>query len=155
MLRKKTIDESIFDESKKGPQDEEDITTLKAQLKALFKGIMGRYNIYVSVLVHLWDTATDIGVLVGWFSTAELKPYDFNGDSNTLWFALWSLIFMLAYRVFGAVSVYGTLGLGASVLQLLDFLMLRELYETYTDEDLEPTVHLHLLRRLEAVFEGI
>eukprot|EP01084_Bolivina_argentea_P075459 136800_1 len=35
--------------------------------KSFFKAVWGRKGIYLQILIHLYDTATDVGVLVGWW----------------------------------------------------------------------------------------
>eukprot|EP01083_Nonionella_stella_P013246 37325_1 len=72
-----------------------------ATKKSLFKSIWNKRGIYGQILVHLYDTATDIGVLIQWGILAQQEKTGGQNikslDMNSLFWT--SIAFLIGYRV--------------------------------------------------------
>eukprot|EP01084_Bolivina_argentea_P294217 506196_1 len=60
-------------------------------------------SIYSAVLVHLYDTATDFGVIISWWILAN-DEHDY-GTVNMYIFVWCSISFLILYRIFMMIIV--------------------------------------------------
>eukprot|EP01083_Nonionella_stella_P008792 25408_1 len=120
----------------------ENHSSTKSFLNALWK----KKGIYGHIIVHLYDTATDIGVLIQWGILAENEA---NGDDikslnmSVLFGA--SLAFLLIYRLISTCTAcistteIGWWCCGDLCLGLLDMYVIKVVYQAIKDDEKEPT----------------
>ena len=130
--------------------------------KDFIKAVWARRGIYGQILVHLYDTATDIGVLVEWGRLA----YD-NQDYESLdmHIMFWTSIgFLIFYRflssIFAIVAARNTFS-SASILfrdfclGIWDFYIIKTVYESLKFRHQEPTPQQKAIQLLESIFESL
>lgn len=109
-----------------------------------------RWNIYSPIILHVWDTATDFGVVYDWLIVAELTGF-WTEDVTSLYYATLAIVSMVLYRVISGISSWRTLGWKSGLAQFLDLLVYREVYAAYIDEKLRPTITFRWIRRVEGM----
>ena len=135
------------------------ITEEHKDKKAFLYAVWCRRAIYGQILVHLYDTATDIGVLIEWGELA----YDTNDyksiDMRVMFYT--SIAFMIAYRFFNTVAACfasssdGSNPLIDAGLALCDFYIIKTVYESIKGLHEEPTPRQKVIQLLEAIFESL
>eukprot|EP01083_Nonionella_stella_P075744 206014_1 len=80
----------------------------KASIQKFAYSVWKQRGIYSPVIIHIYDTATDIGVLYEWYNLAQFEKTERNLESLDMQQFFWTGIgFMIAYRVvigfFGAI----------------------------------------------------
>ena len=109
-----------------------------------------RWQIYSPIILHVWDTATDVGVVYDWMDAAEVKGF-WTEEVTSLYYAVMSILFLTLYRVVSGIAVWRSLGWKSGLAQFGDVLVYREVYEAYVDEKIRPTVHFRWIRRMEGM----
>eukprot|EP01084_Bolivina_argentea_P055348 101483_1 len=99
----------------------------KGKLKYLLMSILNKKSMYLAILVHLFDTSTDVGVIIDWYELSKQEEQnDIEGiDMKGLFLAgVCTLIF---YRIISSVIIYYmTYSIKKTFLQFMDL----ELFET-------------------------
>ena len=134
--------------------------TEKHTSKKHFKSDMGK-GIYGQILVHLYDTATDIGVLIEW----GILAYDDNNyKSIDMHVLFWTSIgFLITYRLvgslFGAIAGseedYDKNAFVDCCLGLCDFYILKTVYISLKQHDKEVSPRQKVTQLLESIFESL
>eukprot|EP01083_Nonionella_stella_P145725 457171_1 len=145
-------------------------TSKKSFLSALWK----RRGIYGQVFIHLYDTATDIGVMVEWYLLAEQErnaetPED-NIESLDMNGLFWATVaFLITYRVIsvclGCISTRADdpdgddtivwMCINGCCFGLLDLYILKVVYQSIAEEDEEPSPRQKLIQLTESIFESL
>ena len=139
--------------------------------KDLFKAIWKRKGIYGQILAHLYDTATDVGVLIEW---GTLAYDDINYESIDMHAMFWTSIgFLILYRFLCGFYGYSTEDglvwnsdgsitdrsdcskMRDFALGLADLFILRTIYLALKHGHEEPTPKQKAIQLLEAVFESL
>ena len=102
--------------------------------------VWSQRKIYVAVLVHFYDTATDIGVLINWY---QLMHHELNGDNyesvDMIAFFWTGVSIMIFYRIcllIGTCSVQcddGEFRWYDYIFAVLDLYILKGVYESIID----------------------
>eukprot|EP01083_Nonionella_stella_P273194 926654_1 len=135
-----------------------DLNTCSGKLKFLFSSINRKRAMYLAILIHIFDTATDIGVVLDWH---RLSQYEAQGKDHNLegmdmkGFFYLSIGVLLFYRLVSSMIIFGmTYSVKKTLLQLLDL----ELFETILinwrlgrDQPCDPQV---FIQKLEGIFES-
>eukprot|EP01083_Nonionella_stella_P013245 37323_1 len=135
--------------------------------RSFFKAIWNKRGIYGQVLVHLYDTATDIGVLIQWAILAEqestgenIKSLDMNGLFWT------SIAFLILYRVLSIfiawISAYllddeccSCICWGDVCLALIDMYVIKAVYKAVKGDAQQATPRQKTIQLTEAIFESL
>eukprot|EP01083_Nonionella_stella_P176857 619998_1 len=114
-------------------------------------------GIYLSALVHIYDIATDIGIIVNWGYQAFAEENDKTDVRGINMMGLWasSMVAFLLYRFISAGFVYEFTGkLGRACVQFLDLEIYRAIYITHTLGREEAGNLQRWLQKFEAIFES-
>eukprot|EP01083_Nonionella_stella_P211720 765192_1 len=118
-------------------------------------------GIYLSALVHIYDIATDIGIIVNWGYQAFAEDQGQTGTKTDVrginMMGLWasSMVAFLLYRFISAGFVYEFTGkLGRAFVQFLDLEIYRAIYITHTLGREEAGNLQRWLQKFEAIFES-
>eukprot|EP01084_Bolivina_argentea_P003818 7206_1 len=149
---------------KTGDYDDKSKTTF---LKAVWK----KRSIYGQILVHIYDTATDFGVLIGW---GILAYDDTDYESIDMLALFWTSIgFLIAYRVltmcmgvFTAVDSTHRNEVDNNnnkitdvmincCLAIFDIYIFRIVYEALTQKAKEPSGAQKFVQLVESIFESL
>eukprot|EP01084_Bolivina_argentea_P299141 515625_1 len=113
---------------------------------------------YGPLLVHMFDTATDAGVLVEWYLLAQQEKNDsnFNVPGLDMTVMFWcNMSTILLYRVISTVWIYRlTHSVSHSILQFFDVLLFKAIYVCWKLKRKEPSNPQQYLQKLEGVFES-
>eukprot|EP01084_Bolivina_argentea_P271493 462001_1 len=135
--------------------------------KQLAKAVWAKRGIYGQILVHIYDTATDFGVLFSW---GILAYDDTDYESIDMMGLFWtSIAFVIVYRilsiVMGCVTACSndydsTLSepVDAMInccLGLFDMYIFRVVYEALTKEAVEPSAAQKMVQIVESIFESL
>eukprot|EP01083_Nonionella_stella_P115659 343150_1 len=135
--------------------------------KDFFKAIWNTKSIYGQLLIHLYDTATDFGVLVQWYSLAY---NDINYESIDMLGLFWTAIgFLIAYRLLSTclgwclyVDDDSTIDNPSratcilySCLGFWDMIIFQVIYASLKKQKKEPTQYQKLVQLFEAIFESM
>ena len=113
-------------------------------------GMGRRWHIYSPIILHVWDTATDFGVIIDWLRVAQIQGF-WTTDVTSLYYAALAILSMIMYRIISGIAVWKTLGWKSGIAQFMDILVYREVYEAYVDEKIRPTIHFRWIRRMEGI----
>eukprot|EP01083_Nonionella_stella_P128295 388699_1 len=122
----------------------------KHYLKKWFRLVLQKRKIYLQIIPHLFDQATDAGVI--------LTYYNYQDDQyiNTMYLFYVSIAVLVLHRL---VSSFGVWQLTHNwfnvVLQLLDVLMIRAIWTSYKLGGTEPSTAQRYLGIMEATFEAM
>eukprot|EP01084_Bolivina_argentea_P286465 491403_1 len=137
-------------------------TGTHANKQEFLTDVWSKRAIYSPVLVHLYDTATDLGVLIFWGKLA----YD-NNDYNTINMVglFWtSIAFLLIYRATTIMAItfaaYKTKSENTSLLCdccliILDAFILKAVYVSLKNDSKEATSQQKMVQLLESVCESL
>eukprot|EP01084_Bolivina_argentea_P253514 425863_1 len=84
-----------------------DLNTIKGKLKFLWYSVRNKRSMYISILVHIFDTATDIGVIFDFYqmSKTDKGNTNINGiDIKGLFYL--SIATLLFYRIVSSIIIY-------------------------------------------------
>eukprot|EP01084_Bolivina_argentea_P059522 108715_1 len=133
--------------------------------KSFFKALWNKKDIYGQILVHLYDTGTDIGVLVQWALLAQSETKGNNIESvNMLAMFMVSLGFLVLYRVFCVIlSIISAQQDHATsrtiacdiMLAFADMYLMKIIYHSIKQGETEPTTKQRMLQITEALFESL
>eukprot|EP01083_Nonionella_stella_P012656 35836_1 len=136
--------------------------------KSFFKSIWNKRGIYGQILVHLYDTATDIGVLIQWGILAHeertgvqpIKSLDMNGLFWT------SIAFLILYRIISIFIAWASAYQSEAecchhicwmdvCFALVDMYVIKAVYQAIKGDADEPTKRQKLIQLTEAIFESL
>ena len=125
--------------------------------------IWKRRGIYGQILVHLYDTATDIGVLIEWGILAYDDNDYYSIDMRTMFYT--SIGFLIFYRFIsvllacykGTEEDYDGMGdyFTDCCLAIVDMYIIKTIYQSLKDDAEEATPQQKVIQLLEAVFESL
>ena len=138
--------------------------------ESLLKAVWSRRAIYGQILVHLYDTATDIGVLIEWFILAYDGTDYQSVNMKALFWA--SILFQFIYRCMCALFAgymgyqdnkyngccdYCWIGCCCTncCLGCCDMYILKTIYQTFKGHKKEPTQRQRNIQFMEAIFESL
>eukprot|EP01084_Bolivina_argentea_P271490 461993_1 len=139
--------------------------------KSFFKAVWDRKGIYLQILIHLYDTATDVGVLVGWWLLVQ-KEKDANKNVESLNMAVlfWtSIAFLIVYRIISIIiamydaneTAYQTgkpplpLCCLNIFLALVDMYIIQAIYKAIKGEQEKPSPKQKVIQLCEAMAESL
>eukprot|EP01083_Nonionella_stella_P289598 985504_1 len=112
-----------------------------------------KLQIYLSLIPHIFDQATDFGVLIEYYTL--YKSGEYIGGTNPFWFFFCGLIILLLHRIMTSMIVCNvTRNLSDMFLQLFDLLMMKAVIVAHRVDSTEPTTMQRYLYLLEATFES-
>eukprot|EP01084_Bolivina_argentea_P068689 125031_1 len=132
--------------------------------KTFAKILWSARSIYTAVLIHLYDTATDIGVLIQWWNLAALakqqnQPYK-TFNIGYFWFALTFILtfYRIASAVFASMAAWKE-GKRASIcfyilLGLVDGYIIKEVVEAIRNNQTEPSAKQKAIQFAESITES-
>eukprot|EP01084_Bolivina_argentea_P055346 101480_1 len=117
------VQDDVDDDTKKN----HDVSDCKGKSKYLLMSILNKKSMYLAILVHLFDTSTDIGVIFDWYELSkDEKENNIEGiDMKGLfWAGVCTLFF---YRIISSIIIYNmTHSIKKTIFQFFDV----ELFET-------------------------
>eukprot|EP01084_Bolivina_argentea_P235056 395652_1 len=127
--------------------------------KSFLKALWNKKSIYGQILVHLYDTATDMGVLVQWGLYAKQEADGENIESINMSYLFWSSVFfIILYRIiaiiiacFSAQSDRQTFCgyCFDAFLGLIDMYVIKAVYGAMKQDAKEPTVKQRMIQLTE------
>ena len=121
-------------------------------------------SIYGSVLVHLYDTSTDVAIIISWgiFAYHEQTGTDYE-NVNMLSFLIPSVVLIFVYRIAFAAVYYNNMfnpnpllySRWNYLLILCDLYIIVLVYHQFTEQYLSPCLIQKKLQTLESVFESM
>ena len=135
-----------------------DSTSLKQRVILFFRSLWSKKKMYGPIVVHIFDTASDAGVLVEWYLLARRErteaddPVPYLNMTAMFWCNLGAI---LLYRLISTIWVYRlTASISQAVLQLFDVLLLKAIYVCWKLKRTEPSNPQLYLQKMEGVFES-
>eukprot|EP01083_Nonionella_stella_P149589 475360_1 len=124
----------------------------KKTCMTFWKLLYAKKRMYGPVFVHIFDTASDIGVLIQWYQEAIRETntdYDVPHLDMMYMFAV-SLSALIVYRIVSSVWIYRLTGKISWVfLQLLDLLLFKAIYVNWKLNRNKPSNPQKYLQKLE------
>eukprot|EP01083_Nonionella_stella_P067823 179662_1 len=137
-------------------------TEQHADKKSFLKAIWSKRAIYAQILIHFYDTATDIGVLIQWYLLAQNEHNTPHIDMYSL---IWATIsFLIIYRLLTAIMVLvascnNQLSITETIfdvfLSLIDMYVVKVVYKSIKTKKSEPTSKQKAIQLNEAIFESL
>eukprot|EP01084_Bolivina_argentea_P161606 281320_1 len=129
----------------------------KKFMKYWGKSLWIKKSIYVSIIPHLFDQATDIGVLYKYYDIWQ-NPDDYpveNSSANMRGIFASSIFVIVFYKIISCSAIFALTRKYTDVfLQFLDLMMVRAIYLNYKYQTTEPGNAQRFLQILEATFES-
>lgn len=130
---------------------------------SFFKAVLSIKSVYGSAIVHLYDTATDLAILINWgilahHEISNMKQYE---NVNMISFLIPSIILIFIYRVVYAIHHYFILEMSQyykkmdTILILLDIYIFKLIYQSFSAKIPEPSFTQKLLQLYECAFESM
>eukprot|EP01083_Nonionella_stella_P152568 489251_1 len=125
--------------------------------KDWLKSIWHKKKIYWAIIPHIFDQATDAGVIYEYHTAwTQYDESDANEKNvNPYWFFVFGIAIIVLQRVISTITIYAmTHNPRAAVLQFFDLLMVKAIWINYVfglDEPCNPQRYIELL---EACFES-
>eukprot|EP01084_Bolivina_argentea_P075247 136417_1 len=136
--KQKNIQESIYQYTK--------TKLIKQWIKLLWQ----KKKIYLQLIPHFFDQATDIGVVVEFYHLRNE-----NIGINTMYLFATSIFILILHRIISSFAIYQLTKNKSFILyQLFDVLMIRCIWTNYKLESDEPSNAQRYLQTLEATFES-
>eukprot|EP01084_Bolivina_argentea_P274724 468318_1 len=130
--------------------------TCKCLIKSWLFDISGRKSIYLPLILHLMDTATDFSAIAEFYHIGSNTTPKDCGDLNIWWLFILSVTAMLAYRLISSYTIWRiTAGNWKRVaMQLIDIELFEVLYISHRLKLKRESSPQRLLDVLEAIFEA-
>ena len=132
--------------------------TRSKRLWSTIKSVKSKRSCYFPLITHVFDQATDIGVIVEFYQLwqSEIKyGNDICIDVNGLYLFVLSIGCLFLYRIVSSLLVlYRTKSIARGVLQFFDVLLFDTIYINYKHDSSEPSNPQKWLQFLEATFEA-
>eukprot|EP01083_Nonionella_stella_P121207 364105_1 len=117
------------------------------------KMVWSKKKIYWAMIPHIFDQATDFGVIVEYFHL--YKQNDRIGSTNPFWFFWLSIIIIVVHRIVSSITVYAmSRNRNDFLLQIFDVLIMKAIWVSYKLKTTEPSNMQRYLGLLEATFES-
>lgn len=133
--------------------------------KSFCSSIWDKRAIFSQILLHLFDTATDLGVLIDWGILAQKESDGQEIESIDMGaLFLTAITFLILYRLISTITAFisgcrnGKSFLGIILdgfLGLLDMYVLKTVYKAIKDDEEEPSIKQRMLQLSEAIFESL
>eukprot|EP01084_Bolivina_argentea_P098363 176774_1 len=129
----------------------------KHYFKKWIKLSWAKKKIYVSIAPHLFDQATDLGVIAQYYQYTFDDTSDIDKDIiNPLYWFYLSIIILIIHRFVSSLAIYLLTHNWFNVcLQMMDVLMVRSVWTSYKLKRNEPSTTQRYLGILEATFEAM
>ena len=101
-------------------------------MKAWGKAVWKMRNIYVSILVHIFDFFTDLLVIYEWYIAEDSKEEDVDNVNSQL-MAFASIGILIFYRTLSSIAVTITYGRRYGLLQFFDLALFVEIYTKHKE----------------------
>eukprot|EP01083_Nonionella_stella_P008284 23835_1 len=127
-------------------------------IKEFFKTVWKMRSIYAAVLIHFYDTATDIGVMVDWWLLAQDEASGVNYESVDMTNLFWaSVAFLVLYRIISVIMIMKSEESCniSVVLAFFDLIIIRTVWNAFKDDEEEPTPKQRLIQLIESVCESL
>eukprot|EP01084_Bolivina_argentea_P250455 419614_1 len=122
---------------------------LKSWAKLLWK----KKSIYLSLIPHLFDQATDIGVVYNYYEASKTNNSDENVNYSALFYC--SLVVIAIHKIVSCSVIYSiTNSVMDILLQFLDLMMVKAVYLNYKLKTNEPGSSQRFLQLIEGTFES-
>eukprot|EP01084_Bolivina_argentea_P071110 129312_1 len=151
------VDESTDNTSNEIETKTEKRRGCKHYFKKWLKLSWSKKRIYVSIAPHLFDQATDVGVIVQYYQYTFIDTEAIDNDAlkPLYWFYL-SIVILVVHRLVSSLGVYLlTRNWFNVLLQSMDILMIRCVWTSYKLGRDEPSTTQKYLALLEATFEAM
>ena len=123
------------------------------------KAVWKRRAVYGAILIHIYDTATDIGVIIIW---GELAVDELNGKTHVenvdmMVFFVLGLVFLVVYRIVTFIAFTQVTGCCSieAILSIFDLAVIHQVYEAHKDNLQEPTEYMMVVQLAEGVTESV
>lgn len=132
-----------------------DLDSFSGKFKYIFLSISSKRSMYFDILVHVFDTATDIGVLIDWYELAQNEE-----NSNLQGIDMYQLFYLsiaaiILYRCVSSFILYlMTRSWKKVLLQMLDLELFETILLNWKLNMRNPCDPQILLQKLEAVLES-
>merc|ERR1712228_153801 len=135
--------------------------------KSFLMAIWKKKGIYGQILLHLYDTATDCGVLVEWYLLAEKEKNGDNVESLDMSALFWtSIAFIIFYRLISTfIGCYGAKQsyynnvikwmFFDGFLGLIDVYVIKAVYIAIDEDEEEATPRQKMIQLGEAIVESL
>eukprot|EP01083_Nonionella_stella_P016456 45937_1 len=128
-----------------------DMDLIVSIIKKWGKSIWKKRRIYLPLIPHFFDQATDFGVIIEYYSLRNNTELGIN--ARTLF--ILSICIIIMHRLISAGLVYNlTKNLKYCAYQVFDLLMVRCIYTNYELQSTEPSNAQRYLQTIEAIFES-
>eukprot|EP01083_Nonionella_stella_P252786 870577_1 len=132
-------------------------------IKKFFKTIFKMRKIYGSVLVHLYDTATDVGVMIDWWFLAQDEKRGYNYESIDMANLFWASVgFLTLYRIVGIIMVLMSEDRDdprtysfCAFLAVFDMYIIRTVWVAIENGEEEPHPKQRLVQLMESLCESL
>eukprot|EP01084_Bolivina_argentea_P075109 136185_1 len=125
------------------------------KLKEVILDTFERKNVYLPLVLHLSDTATDFAAVAEFYIVAKATTPQQCGDLNMWWLFILSVICMLAYRIISSFTIYRITKSPLRVmLQFIDVELYHILYISHLLDLKGKSSPQRLISTIEAVFEA-
>ena len=126
-------------------------------MKAWGESMWRQKKIYWSIFPHIFDQATDIGVILEYYERWQLSIENKEEETatNPMWFFFVSLFIVLLQRVVSTATIYAlTKRMDLAFYQAVDLLMVRAVWVNHKLKLTKPCNPQRYIELLEAVFEA-
>ena len=131
--------------------------SLKKKLILFWHSLYSKNRMYGGMIVHIFDTASDLGVLIEWYILSYNERNNIINIPHlnmTLMFYC-NLFALILYRLISCVWVYHlTKSIKQAILQFFDLLLFKAIYVNYKLKRNEPSNPQKYLQKLEGIFES-
>eukprot|EP01084_Bolivina_argentea_P078604 142649_1 len=121
------------------------------------KSLWSKKSIYISVVPHLFDQATDIGVLYTYYEIWQ-KPSIYKEENEKIKMSAIfysSIAVIILHKIISCGAIYGlTKRISDVFLQFIDVMMVKAIYVNYKLNTDQPGAAQRYLQILEATFES-
>ena len=132
-------------------QEVQDQWSKKKLFKKWYRSVWKKKKVYLNLIPHLFDQATDFGVIAEYW---RLRNNPDEVGINTIWLFGVSIFVILFYRIASTWEIYRlTQNEKFAVLQFFDLLMIQSVWTNYELDTDEPSNSQRYLQVLEAMFE--
>eukprot|EP01083_Nonionella_stella_P315624 1140600_1 len=131
--------------------------------RSFINAVFSMRSIYGTALVQLYDTSTDVAILIFWgiLTHQEVSGEKDHENVNMLSFLVPSIFLIFMYRIAYAIFyhvIFSTSGLYSRsdiLLILCDLYVFQLVYEQFTGQYMSPCLMQQMLQLLESVFESM
>ena len=134
-------------------------------VKEWWKLINQKRKIYITIIPHLFDTATDIGSIVVYWEfyvnskgdindPKTIRAIEINRNINCLYLFIVAIVALLVHKIITSIAIYIlTKRFKYFLLQLFDLMIFKAIWVNYKLNTTEPSNAQRYLGILEATFE--